>query len=405
MSRFDTAKQDSDLTQALQRLKRQAIVVALVQIAGALALANLLSTFWPQPVVMRWALVTMVAFLHIWSLTWRQLSSHRSADGTAYLPALGPGNLLSLFRAWLLACLAGFVLTPWPPGIWAWLPALLVTLATLSGTFAGYVSRVSGYASALGDFLDAELDALGILIVVSVAIRLGHLPLWFLLIGLARYVFTTALSWRQRLHHPCRPLSPSVMRRMLAGMLMGFLTVTLWPIVNLQVMTLAGAVFAVPFLVIFLRDWLVVSTRLDVSSPTYERWQARAQNVFMGWLPLGLRLIGGLALVAVLWQGMTQFTESVAAFSDFGYPAATGLLALFLLMEVVALPLLVLGVAGRWVALLLILPVGFTALTSAAAPEHLVVLLACVYGLIFGSGWRSRWQPEDAWFRLWAEES
>ncbi|NOZ72848.1 MAG: CDP-alcohol phosphatidyltransferase family protein, partial [Chloroflexi bacterium] len=224
MSRFDLPPSSlSTPEQSLQRLKKQAIAVALAHILGALALASLLSTFWPQSWVMIWAMVTTVALLHIWSLTWRNLDSHHPPEQEQLFPSLGPGNLLSLFRALLLACLAGFILLPWPPGGWAWLPALLYTLAGIIDYFDGYVARRSGFVSPLGEFLDIELDALGVLIVVSVAIHLGHLPVWFVIIGLARYLFMFGLSWRQRLHKPVYPLPPSVSRRVLAGLQMGFL--------------------------------------------------------------------------------------------------------------------------------------------------------------------------------------
>ncbi len=401
LSRLAPTNEDPPARQAVQRLKREMIAIVLGQIVAATAMLWILARFWPRPLLALWALVTTGALLHIWSLTWRQLPSHRPAANKPLLDTLGPGNILSLVRAWLLAAVAGFILTPWPPATWAWLPAAFFTLAVI----LGYAARKSGTHSALGEFLDMELDGLGMLIGVSVAIHLGTLPVWFIVVGLARYVFSTGLHWRERRQLPIRALGPSKLRRILAGMQMGFLSVALWPIVDIRIMGVVGLVFAVPYLVVFGRDWLVVSARLELDSPTYTRWQAAAQRVFMGGMPLVARVIGGLALITVLWQEISQFDSTVAAFAAAGYPAAAWLLGLFVLIQMVGLPLLALGVAGRVVALALLVPLGFTTLTSIAGPAHILALLACVYVLVFGSGQRALWQPEEAWLQSRAGES
>lgn len=61
-------------------------------------------------------------------------------------------------------------------------------------------------------------------------------------------------------------LPDSNIRRPLAGLQMGVLTVALWPLATPQIMTLAGLFFVIPFLAAFLRDWLVVSGVLDPDS-------------------------------------------------------------------------------------------------------------------------------------------
>ncbi len=384
---------------SLVRLKRQMLMVVGVQIAASVLLWRALAHVYLPPEQVLWAAVTTVALIHIWRLSWRYLPLHRTQQGDELLPALGPGNWLSLLRAWCLAALAGFILLPWPEGLWAWLPAALYTVAALLDYFDGYAARRSGTTSAFGAFLDMELDGLGMLIVVSVAIHLGHLPLGFIVIGLARYVFSMALTRREQRGLPTRPLSPSDLRRILAGLQMGFLSVVLWPIVNQQIMTLTGILFAVPFLTVFLRDWLVVSERLDISAAEYQRWEQRLEIIFGGWLPLLARIAGGFGLIVLISQALTQYDAVVAALAAFGLPAATWVTALFLLLEVVGLPLLVFGVAGRWVALGLLLPVGISALTTLVDPFYLLTVMSCVYVLIFGSGYRALWQPEEAWFR------
>ena len=96
-----------------------------------------------------------------------------------------------------LGLLAGFVFLPQPSGGLAWLPALLYTLAIMADYLDGYFARLTHHATVLGEILDIEFDALGILMATSLAVHYGQLPWWYLPIGLSRYLFLFGIWWRR----------------------------------------------------------------------------------------------------------------------------------------------------------------------------------------------------------------
>ncbi|NIV37621.1 MAG: CDP-alcohol phosphatidyltransferase family protein, partial [Anaerolineae bacterium] len=85
--------------------------------------------------------------------------------------------------------MTGFLFSSNLEGFFAWLPALFYMAAAIADYFDGYLARRSATASGLGVALDLELDALGLLVAVSLAVSSGKLHWAFLPIGLARYGF------------------------------------------------------------------------------------------------------------------------------------------------------------------------------------------------------------------------
>jgi CDP-diacylglycerol--glycerol-3-phosphate 3-phosphatidyltransferase len=107
-----------------------------------------------------------------------------------------------------------------------------------------------------------EVDAVGILIASLGGILLGKLPLGYAAIGLARYVFVLGIAVRKRAGKPVRDLDASGLRRLLAGLQMGFLAAALWPQVPQALSVAAAYPLGAATLFMFLRDWLFVSHRL-----------------------------------------------------------------------------------------------------------------------------------------------
>lgn len=383
---------------ALASLRRRWRLTAVIYLTVWLGVGWALSRQWDDRLVARWAALASLVLAYELALFRRNLDRHRHPQRRDLFPMLGPGTTLTLYRGLSNGLLAGFLLTPWPLGWLAWLPALLYTLAGIADHFDGYLARRFGYASRLGETLDIEFDALGVLIVVTLAIHFGQWPWWFLPIGLARYAFLAGLVVRRRRGQPVFDLPPSNSRRALAGLQMGFLSVVLWPIVPPTLATLTGLLFAAPFLTVFTRDWLVASGSLSPQSPRYLALRAALKSIFLDWLPLPVRLFTTLALASVLIESALQFEALVAALAAFGIPAAAGVAGLFALVELAAIPFLLLGVAGRFVALLVIVPLGFTLAAAGVTPDGLAAILGCVYLLVFGTGHYSLWRPENRLF-------
>ena len=162
------------------------------------------------------------------------------------LPTLGYGNGLTLTRGLAICLLAGFLFSPRPPGLLAWVPALLYTLSSIIDYLDGYVARVTGHSTVLGEILDMEFDGLGMLVAITVAIQYGQLPWWYLILGLGRQLFIGGIWLRNRLHKPIYEMTPSENRRLIAGFQMGFMTVILWPIFSPPTTTLACVLFSIP---------------------------------------------------------------------------------------------------------------------------------------------------------------
>lgn len=384
-------------------LRRQWLAVGL---AGTAALAGAYAWWSPSRAVPgHWPWLAGGVWLYLWWFTGRRLNTHRPVAAGPVSDRLGPGNLLTLARGWLIAGLAGCLLAPSAAGPGAWLPMALYTSADVFDYLDGYLARRSRQQSALGEALDLELDALGVLLAVSLAIAYGRLPLIFLPVGLARYGFALLLWIRRRTGRPLQDLGPSAIRRPLAGLAMGFISVALWPIFDRPELTLAGWIFFTPFVVSFVRDGLVVSGVLDPADDRYQRWRSWLRQLVLGLAPLPLRaaaavfaayqaprlldpaadLMGGLELI-----GLTPAAMVAPAFGGVILLAAGAMLA---------------GWAGRLAAFVMLFPLGLTIGAIGLDPLRSVGLAATLGVLILGSGRWSLWQPSERIFARRAGEA
>ncbi|MFC6989401.1 CDP-alcohol phosphatidyltransferase family protein [Haloplanus sp. GCM10025708] len=126
----------------------------------------------------------------------------------------------------------------------------------------GATARTAGRRTELGERLDLAFDTLGFLVAPLVGVAWGRLPVWYLSISAARYLYRGGLAWRERRGRPVFDLSPSRVRRPLAALQMAFITAALLPLLPVRVVHPAAAVVAVPSLAVFARDYLTVTGRL-----------------------------------------------------------------------------------------------------------------------------------------------
>ena len=265
---------------------------------------------WPEAPATQWAVQTAVVLAYSLWECWTGLDRNHRPGESSLLPAFGPGNMLTLARGLVMALLAGFLFLPRPmDGLLAWTPAILYTVLATLDYLDGTVARVTNQATVLGERLDGAFDALGLLIAVGLAVWYGQLPVWYLLVGLSRYLFSWGIWWRERQGKPLYELPPSRNRRLLAGFQMGFISVILWPLFSPPGTTLAGVLFAAPLLAGFGRDWLVVSGRLAPDFPAYGVTRQRLLQVTTGWLPPVLRAVVTLVSIQFLWP--IAFDESL----------------------------------------------------------------------------------------------
>lgn len=358
--------------QALRSLRRRWLLFAM---AGALSLGGMYGLLAGAGLPAGLYLVPSApAFGLLLHLFWKALPDNRRADEKRLLPRLGPGNWMTLLRGLLTALLSGFLLLPHPSGesMLAWLPGLLYCGAALADFFDGYLARVTRQPTRLGERLDMSFDGLGVLVASFLAVHYGQVPLFYLLVGIARYLFLGMIWLLGRLGRPVYPLPPSPARRPLAGLQMGALAAFLLPIFAAQATSLAATVFAIPFLVSFARDGLVVAGALHPAGRRSDSWKNLERLA-----PLALR-VAAVGLVTA--QLVTR-----------GRPDAPGLAALFVA------GLLTLGAAGRAAAIGGLALVGL--FQAEAGWSRMLAAQVSVFAalLLLGSGPLSLWRPEERW--------
>ena len=374
----DATRQSTNLA-SLRREWGWVLAANLTLLAGA---AWLMRGGWSDPGAWRaWLGVASAILAYQLFHLWRNLSQNFAGNGQARLfPTLGLGNWITLLRSALLALLSGFLLTPRPEGWAAWAPGGLYLAAALMDYLDGWAARATGRASRLGEILDMHWDGYGVLVACILLVMYGQAPAWYVLVGLARYLFVAGLWLRERRGQPIYAMQPSMIRRALAGAQMGFIAAILLPVFTPPTTLVAATIFMLPLLGSFLRDWLVVSGVVKIrdaqegARPFWERWAAPAR----AWLPLFLRGLAVALLLAAIWSEAT-------------HSRAWGLL----LVGGCGLALIGLGVAGRLAALAVMLMSGFVLRNDAQNLLYWAVLLAGTGVLLVGTGKYSLWKPEE----------
>lgn len=362
---------------ALRQLRRSWVGFAAfcaLFLAGGLALLQIhlgMGYAW------RWAAQAGLVLVYVTVVLWKGLATNHRLGEEALLPALGWGNRLTLLRGVLVAGLVGFFLLPEPNSWLVWLPGICYTLANATDFFDGYLARRTNHATRLGERLDMSLDGLGVLAAVVLAVQYGRLPGWYLLVGLARYLFLAGLAWRRRKNLPVFDLPPSIARRLMAGLQMGFLAVMLWPLFEPPGTYLAAALFGLPLLLGFTRDWLLVS------GARFPRWTRGWPTWLSAWLPVLLRLAQALLLGSLLGERYLHFSTLSSE------------LQILTLLETVGSLGLLLGVLSRTTAILLLILLGFHQMISPLNAAQMLLAGLYVGALFLGPGRFALWAPEE----------
>jgi CDP-diacylglycerol--glycerol-3-phosphate 3-phosphatidyltransferase len=309
----------------------------------------------------------------------RNLEHNRRPGEQQLLPDFGWGNRLTLLRGMFVAAMLGFLLIPRPPGWLVWIPGMLYTLSCAADFFDGYAARVTNHATRLGEILDMSFDGIGVLAAVLLSVQYGQVPSWYLAIGLARYLFLAGAWLRRKQGKPVYELPPRLDRRVFAGLLMGFLAAALWPVFTPPGIHIPAALFGLPLLFGFTRDWLYISGMISAG----EQPAAGVGAALQRWLPMGLRLLILILNLSLLLPWL-QGAQTLAPI-----PLLVGLLNLL------AALMLVLGVMPRVASIAGLCGLGFSQVFGPLTDTQ--IILAVVYTIILyiGSGAFSLWTPED----------
>ncbi len=326
-------------------------------------------------------------------MVYKYLPANQNAITGELYDDLGLPNLVTYWRGFLVACTTGFLLLPRPQGVLVWLPGLLFTLGILPDYLDGYLARVAGRSTQLGESLDVAVDGLAVMTGTIMAVLWGQLPTWYLLVGAARYLYLFGLWMRRRLNKPVYALPPSMGRRALAGVQMGFLMVMLWPLFGPPGSTVAAYLFGVPFLINFTRDWLFASGMINYDPTISSRF---SQQPVIVWLAVILRLVVVVGLGSFTLSWILNFPAQIESFASLGVALPGLLTSLIVLLEVVVVVCTAVGVMVRTMSILAVCLAGLTMqLASGPVLVAVVVAIAAVLLLYAGSGKYSLWTPED----------
>ncbi len=238
-----------------------AVVLAL---SGALALAVVLRGLYPPRELDTWifdpaAVAGVCLGGQLWYASHRLVPSRMSREPLARL--FGLANSLTLLRGALYAVVAGFIVVP-PTTRLAWVPAMAYGVGVVLDKLDGTVARTLGQETSLGERLDMAVDTFGFVAAPLVAVLWGRLPVWYLSLSAARYVYRGGLAWRQHQDRPVFDPPDSNLGKYLAGMQMVFLTVALTPAVPAPLVRTGAPFVLAPSLGVFVRDFLIVTGRL-----------------------------------------------------------------------------------------------------------------------------------------------
>ncbi|EMA37802.1 CDP-alcohol phosphatidyltransferase family protein [Halococcus hamelinensis] len=240
------------------RLRRQWGIVGVVGVVGTATGYTVLGGWWTPAHGVRWTLVTAVVLTYELWLLGRHLTENRRADDERLRDTLGIATAATLMRGGALAALAGFLVVPEPTGHALWLPGGLYTVAVALDWIDGWLARRVGTESLLGAKLDTEFDGLGLLIAGLLGHSYGVLPPWYLVVGFARPAFLGGLWLHRRRGGAVGALPESGRRRQLAGLQMGVCSVALLPVVAPSTSIALSTVVMVPFVALFVHDFLAV---------------------------------------------------------------------------------------------------------------------------------------------------
>jgi CDP-diacylglycerol--glycerol-3-phosphate 3-phosphatidyltransferase len=239
----------------------------LVVIAGPVLLPYCCPSISP----LQWSIQTAIITAYILYLLQRNLRLNTRQNDRRPQSSLGAANWITLSRGGLIAFLGGFLLQPWPGRSydfgWAmWVPGIIYIIASVGDVFDGFVARITVNKTLLGELLDTQIDALGILVASLLAITYERLPDYYISAGLAYYLVRIAVWLRRKTGRPCSEVKRRRGAKLLAGVQMAFLGVVLLPLLSASVTKIAAVFFLIPFLAGFLVDWQMVC-RHETSTP------------------------------------------------------------------------------------------------------------------------------------------
>ena len=210
-----TAPGDLPTLQYLQKEWWAVFVFYLIFAIGGFSILSAVR----QPIgALKWVLPAAAVNAYVLWLLREGLRRNYHPVTKIMLPYLGWANWLTILRGGLIGILAGFLLQAEPTaaessGWLAWASGAIYVFAAILDYFDGYVARITGHETRLGEWLDTKIDALGLLIAPVLAIVYGRLPIFYIAVGSAYYLFQFGAWYRMKTGRPVIKLEPHPAKR------------------------------------------------------------------------------------------------------------------------------------------------------------------------------------------------
>ncbi len=277
-----TVLKPDKLRVGLRREWWTAVFACLFMLLGGFSVLNYV---WPHYNALDWILQTVFITIYILGLLRTGLPLNYHPQQSVLYSNLGWGTWITIIRAMLIAILAGYLFQPWPqsrvvPGRLSWAPGIIYITASILDYVDGRVARVCRHETRLGAYLDINIDALGLPIAPLLAVWYGQLPVAYLSVSAAYYLFIFGIQLRKKYSKPVFELKSRPGARMIAGFQMGFVGIALLPVFSPPATTIAAYIFMIPLLAGFVRDWLFVCGQLESDSAFKTAWEHRLKSFF-----------------------------------------------------------------------------------------------------------------------------
>ena len=372
-------------TSGLSRLRRQWVFLGMIGGGYLLGAAGVLMGLLGAQPAARWGLLAALVLAYVFLQLGSALELNHPTDDPRLRPCLGAANLITLVRAVLTASLAGFLFQFPPVGTgpaWSWLPGVLYLAAAVMDYADGFMARATGTVTRLGEFLDTEIDALGLLVASLLLVSNERAPLAYLCVGFGYYGLQAAIRLRQAAGRPIARVSPRAGARCTAGCEMGFAAAALLPAFEPEVTHPAAWVMAAGLIVSLGQDWLIICGYANPEGQPRGPALKILQRALVRFLPLIVRaaVAAGVILILCNWP------------ADAAVPLPSGGAKIVFLA---AGALCALGVAARCAAMILSLVIA--AWLAPAAPGIISsgMLAAALILMLTGAGHPRLCQPED----------
>lgn len=173
---------------------------------------------------------------------------------------LGLCNIVTLLRGAAIAALAGLLIVPETLTVLGYLLAGLAACVLALDGVDGWAARRAGLSSRFGARLDVETDVAFALVMAALAVALGKVGPWFMMLGLMRPAFVLAGHIWPWMH---APLGPSQRRRVVAGVQMGGQVCLLMPMLEGALAQGVGLTILCVVLASFLYDIRALRAQAD----------------------------------------------------------------------------------------------------------------------------------------------